>query len=145
LLIWLAIVGAETVHGVLRVQWLVPLVGDLHARQIAVFTGSWLIFGIAWLSIHWIGVRTTRSLLAVGAAWLALTLLFEIGLGRGVFGYPWARILADYDPRQGGLLSLGMIFLVLVPLIAARLRGVCPGPTPNTTTTEISSLRVASS
>ncbi|MEO5957609.1 MAG: hypothetical protein ABIR80_00675 [Opitutaceae bacterium] len=126
LLAWLAIVLAETVHGVLRGQLLVPLVGDLRTRQMGVFAGSLLIFGIAWLSIRWIGAWTTRSLFAVGAAWLALTLLFEIGLGRLVLGYPWTRIVADYDPRQGGLLTIGMVFLVFTPLLAAKLRGITP-------------------
>lgn len=35
-LAWLVIIAAETVHGVLRGLLLVPLVGDLPARQIGV-------------------------------------------------------------------------------------------------------------
>lgn len=62
---WLVIIGAESVHGVLQTLFLAPIVGDFHARQISVFTGSLLILTIAWLFIRWIQVRTTRSLLAV--------------------------------------------------------------------------------
>ena len=89
-------------------------------------TGCVLIFGIAWCSIRWLGLRSTRGLLALGGMWLALMLLFEIGLGRWVPGYPWTRILSDYDPRRGGLLSLGMLVLAFSPRIAARLRGIRP-------------------
>jgi len=124
LLIWLAIIAAETFHGILRMRFLVPVVGDVHARQLGVATGSGLIFGITWLSIRWIGARTARLLLAVGGAWLTLMLLFELGLGRLVMGFSWVRILSDYDPRRGGLLVIGMLVLAFSPLLAARLRGM---------------------
>jgi hypothetical protein len=58
----------------------------------------------------------------VGFLWFGLTALFEIGLGRFVFGYPWKRLLEDYDFSKGGLLLAGMVFLTLSPWIAARLR-----------------------
>ncbi len=124
LLVWLAIPAAETLHGILRMRFLVPIVGELRAGQLSMATGSLLIFGIAWFSIRWIGARQTRQLLAVGLAWLALMLLFEVGLGRLVMGLSWTKILSAYDPRQGGLLSIGMLFLAFSPLLAARLRGI---------------------
>ena len=124
LVIWLVIVAVETLHGILRMQFLVQVVGELHAGQLGVVTGSLLNFGITWFSIRWIGARTMRLLLAVGLAWLALMLLFELGLGRLVLRVSWTRILADYDPRRGGLLMIGMLFLACSPLLAARLRGI---------------------
>jgi hypothetical protein len=47
LLVWLVIIGVETVHGILRTLVLLPAVGDFRARQISVLTGSVLIFGVA--------------------------------------------------------------------------------------------------
>ena len=44
LAVWLAIVVAETLHGIARTLWLTPIVGDHAARQIGVGTGSVLIF-----------------------------------------------------------------------------------------------------
>jgi hypothetical protein len=62
------------------------------------------------------------SWLKAFAVWLLLTLMLEIGLGRFIFGYSWARIGEDFNVLRGGLLSLGLLFLLLTPIIAARLR-----------------------
>jgi hypothetical protein len=115
-------VAAEVVHGIARSLWLEPRVGDFRARQIAVFTGSAMILAIALVFSRWIGARGSRQLLGVGLLWLSLMLGFEILFGHFVFGYSWERIASDYDPRQGGLLSIGMAALTAAPLAAARLR-----------------------
>ncbi len=119
--VWLMLMGAEVIHGILRALFLAPKVGDLRARQLGVFTGSLLILVIAYLSIGWVGVRN-KSLLAVGFAWLLLTLAFEIGFGHFVFGYSWERLASDYNLSKGGLLPVGLLVLFLSPLIAAKLR-----------------------
>jgi hypothetical protein len=54
------IIAAETVHGVLRQLLLVPIVGDLRARQIGVLIGSAIIFAIAWALARWIDARSLR-------------------------------------------------------------------------------------
>ncbi len=47
LAVWLAIMGAETVLGVLRTLYVEPGIGSLHARQVGVFTtGSAMIFAV---------------------------------------------------------------------------------------------------
>ncbi len=119
--IWILIAVAETLHGVARTLVVVPILGDRPSRQLGVFVGSMIILGIAWLSVTWIRATTRPQLLAVGLVWLVLMLAFEIGLGRAV-GASWERILSDYDPRQGGLMILGMGVLLLAPLLAARGR-----------------------
>lgn len=124
--VWLIIVCVESVDGTLRTIFLAPYVGDFQSRQISVFTGLLLILLIAYLFIQWIQAETTRSLFFVGLVWLALTLLFEVSLGRLVLGLSWERLASDYDISRGGLLPFGLIFLMLLPLIAARLRGLKP-------------------
>jgi len=121
-LVWLVIIAAETIHGILRGVLLVPLVGDLPARQIGVLIGSLLIFGVACLFIRWIAARTKGQLLGVGVVWVVLTVLFEIGLGRLVLGLPWERITEDYDVTRGGFMGLGLLFMAMSPLLAARVR-----------------------
>lgn len=121
-LVWLVIIAAETIHGVLRGLLLVPLVGDLPARQIGVFVGSLLILTVAYFFIQWIAARTKLQLLGVGLLWVVLTVLFEIGLGRLVLGLPWERITEDYNPARGGFLAFGLLFMAVSPLLAARLR-----------------------
>lgn len=125
--VWLVIVAVESAHGTLRKLFLAPSVGDFRARQIAVFTGSLLILGVACLFAGRIRAGTTGRLLAVGLLWLFLTLLFEFGLGLFVLNYSWERVASDYDLSRGGLMPFGLALLALAPLIAARLRGLETG------------------
>lgn len=120
---WGVIIAAEALHGAARTLFLQPYVGDFRARQISVFTASVLVLAIAWAFAPWMRARTPRERLAVGAMWLGLTVAFEISLGRAL-GYSWERILSDYDLAHGGLMPIGLVFLALSPLIAARLRGM---------------------
>jgi hypothetical protein len=128
--VWLVIIGVESVHGTLRVVWLAPRLGDFRARQVAVFSGSVPILAIALLFVRWIGAESTRALLSIGTAWLALTLLFEIGLGRWVFGRSWEDLASDFEIWKGGLFPIGLLVLLLAPLIAVRLRNICKQDTP---------------
>lgn len=120
--VWLIIICVETVHGIFRTLFLVPLIGDFRARQVGVFTGSLLILFITCLFIRWLRAVNIASLLATGFVWVALTLLFEIGFGRFALGFSWERIASDYDVRRGGFLLFGLIFMLFSPLLAAKLR-----------------------
>jgi hypothetical protein len=122
--LWCAIIAAESVHGTLRELWLAPRLGSLPARQLAVFSGMAIIFAITWAGIRWLAPRDRPACLAIGALWVALTVAFEIALGRLGFGYGWSRILEDYDPTRGGLMLLGLAAMLFTPLAAARLRGL---------------------
>jgi hypothetical protein len=121
LVVWVLIIAAESVHGVLRGLFLVPVVGDLPARQIGVLVGSAIILAIAWLVSRWLGARSLREQLAVGALWVALTVCFEFALGR-VLGFATDRIVEDYDPSRGGFMLLGLAVMLIAPALAARLR-----------------------
>lgn len=121
LIVWLVIIIAETFHGILRTIFLQPLVGDFQARQISVFTGSLMILIITILFIRWIDAKTKKSLFTIGFMWVALTVLFELILGRVVMGLSWERIFEDYNMARGGLLPLGFVVLLLAPFIASKV------------------------
>jgi hypothetical protein len=123
LLVWLVIIVAESVHGTLRTLYLAPAIGDFPARRVGVFIGTALIFLIALAFSRWIGAQTRQQLLGIGLLWVVLTVMFEFGLGRGVFHYDWSRILSDYDLSRGGLMGFGLLAMFLIPLLAARIRG----------------------
>lgn len=124
LTVWLAIIVAETIHGTVRTLAIEPMLGGVTARQISVFTGSLIIFALTMLLIKWMNPRTVLQAILIGALWVALTLGFELLLGRYVIGLSWDRLIADYDPSRGGLMLVGILFLFAVPLLSARLRGV---------------------
>jgi len=112
---------AETLHGMAREIFIAPALGDLRARQLGVWVGCALIFAIAWLTARWLGARSRRTQLQVGAFWVVFTLAFEFALGRAL-GASWQRILEDYNPARGGFMILGMAFLFLAPMLAAKWR-----------------------
>lgn len=122
ILIWLLIALAEVAQGTMRVKLLNPRVGDHRARQIAVFTGSGLIFLITWLTFGWIGIWTETQAIGVGAMWVMLMTGLEIGFGRWVFHLKWRKILEDFDLRRGRLLVLGMVILLLSPWLVGKMK-----------------------
>ena len=122
--VWLVIMFAESVHGTVRQIFLAPAVGDFTARRIAFFTGMLLIFAIAYLLARWIAAPTAAALFAIGALWAVLTLAFEFGIGYFALGYTRERLLEDYDVSRGGLMGLGIVYMIFVPYVAARARGL---------------------
>ena len=123
LLVWLVIIVAESVHGTLRTMHLAPAIGDFQARRVGVLIGAALVFVIALGFTRWIGAKSRWQLLGIGALWVALTVAFEVGLGRAVLHFDWTRILADYDLSRGGLMGFGLLAMLFMPLLAARIRG----------------------
>ncbi len=119
--VWVILMVAEIGHGILRETYLKPLVGDFRARQVAVLTGSCLLFGITWGMVGW--MRAGRRAWAVGAMWVVLTVCFEVWAGRALAGRTWAEVGADFAVWRGGLLPLGLLVLGAAPAVAGRLRG----------------------
>ncbi len=120
--VWLLISVAETLHGLVRISILQPVVGDFRARQIAVLTGSLIILVIAVLFRDWIPVTSRAAGAVVGAFWVTITVAFEVVIGRLVMDLPWARILEDYNLVEGGLMPLGLMVMFLAPLVALWFR-----------------------
>jgi hypothetical protein len=125
-LIWLLLMAAESVHGILRELLLAPVMGDIPARRLSVLTGAVLIFLITLATVRWIGAGRTNHLLRIGLLWVVLTVVFEISLGRLVLHSDWQRIASDYDLASGGLMIPGLACMLLTPWVAARLRKVSP-------------------
>ncbi len=121
-LCWMLIILAETLHGAVREIFIAPHLGDWRARQLGVFAGCILVFAIAWLTARWLGALTRKAQLGVGLSWVVMTVIFEFALGRAI-GASWDRILSDYNPARGGLMLLGLAFMAIAPMLAARLRG----------------------
>jgi hypothetical protein len=120
-LVWMLIMLVETGHGVVREVFIAPVIGGLRARQIGVLAGCALIFLIAWLTARWMGATSRRQQFTAGALWVALTLVFELALGRAT-GMTWSRILSDYNPAHGGFMLAGLAFMFFTPWLAKKLR-----------------------
>ena len=68
--VWLIMMLAETIHGILRALFLVPIVGDLVSRQIGVPVGSLLILIVAFLFAKWIQAKSFKAQLGIGLFWV---------------------------------------------------------------------------
>ncbi len=123
LVLWLIIMAAETVHGILRGLFLVPAMGEAAAGRIGWPIGAVVVLGITLLLIRWTGLRTLRALMMLGLVWAGLTFVFEILIGL-LRGMDAARIAAEINPLSGGLLIYSLVLMGLAPLIAAKIRGV---------------------
>lgn len=121
LAVWTLIALVETVHGVLRGLFLVPAVGEASAQRIGFAVGSALVLATALLCSRWLGARTRAAQVKTGALWLLLMLGFELVIGR-LRGFGWARIAAEFDPRQGGTMLAGLLLMALAPWLATKLR-----------------------
>ncbi len=119
--VWLVIIFAEFLHGILRVMVLEPFVSDFRARQIAVFSGVVIILTTTAIFVDWMKATNNLQLFAVGFQWLILTLSFEILFGRFVVKASWERIFSDYNLLNGGLLPVGLVILTFAPLIIKKL------------------------
>lgn len=116
------IIMAEVVNGTVRTWAIAPLVGDFTARQIGTVTGCILIGLIAWFGSPWLKARSPSAQWAVGMLWVTLMMGFEVAFGRLLAGASWQQLAADYNLMQGGLLGLGMLWLLYAPRLAAVVR-----------------------
>lgn len=90
------------------------------ANQLSVLTGSLAFLGYFDFLQRRRPLRSRRQAMAVGGAWLALTLCFEFGLGRAR-GKEWEELLAEYDLRRGRLWPLVLVTVAAGPELT-RLR-----------------------
>jgi hypothetical protein len=108
-------------NGTLRELGYKHRVGERTAHQlstagaIALFAGYFALLDRRW------PLPTPRDAARVGAIWLALTIVFEFGFGRGVAHTSWDELLADYDLRKGRLWTLVLAWIAFGPaLVTAR-------------------------
>jgi hypothetical protein len=120
--VWLVIILAETLNGIAREVFITPRLGDVSARRISFSIALVLIFAIAYWSAPMFSTLTNVGRILVGAAWAALTFCFEVFLIGSLAGISTERIIADYDPRQGGLMAFGMLYLIAAPTLGYLLR-----------------------
>ena len=119
---WFFIAVAESIHGILRRIFILPVIGDLRAHQVGMLVGCLIIFAVAWACIRWIGAGTFSEQLKVGASWMVLMAIFEVSLGLA-FGYSLEFIFSDYNVVEGRLMIFGMMFMLVAPALAAKARG----------------------
>lgn len=81
-----------------------------------------------WLVVRLWPIGSSRQALAIGLAWLGLTLVFEFALGRFVSGLSWREMFAEYDLTAGRLWALIPLWVAIAPYVFYQLRRNSIGP-----------------
>jgi hypothetical protein len=119
---WFLMIPAAIMNGIVRETVIKPIAGDQTARQISVITASALFLTVAYFLLRdHAGEADDRSLLGIGACWLAGTILFEFGFGHYVDGKSWSELTHDYNITEGRLWPVVLLVLFLAPLIVKRI------------------------
>lgn len=113
----------ETALGAVREIFVAPSMGDVRARQLGVVVSCFAILLVSLATVRWMRLFTQAWQVRAGAAWVVLTLAFEVLLGLAI-GASWERILSDYNPLRGGLMVFGLAFMFFAPRLAVRIRRV---------------------
>jgi hypothetical protein len=115
---------AETLHGIVRIKFVIPWIGKESALKLSAVTGSLLAFLICFWLVPDVGLSSRAGHLALGGVLAAFMAAFDIAIGRFLMRKSWTRIWPDFDPRTGNYLLFGLLFLVWAPFGVALLRGI---------------------
>lgn len=121
LLAWIPMVFIAIANGVLRQAGYGHYMSELHAHQLSSLIAA-LLFGvyIRVLLRRW-PAASARQALAIGLAWLVLTVAFEFLFGHYVAGHSWSRLFHDYNLLAGRVWLLVLAWISLAPYLYHRL------------------------
>lgn len=109
----------EVLNGIFRLRYLVRWVGKPRAQVASVGSGLLLATVVcAYFAPHW-AVHSVAGLAAMGVALSAFMAAFDIAVGRWLMRRTWPQIGADFNPRSGNYLSVGLVLLAGVPWMVA--------------------------
>ena len=116
--VWIVFVIAAIFNGYFRNAFLQPRVGTQVGHIISTIILVCFILLVTFLFFSNVKIPYTKAdLLAVGAFWLVLTVLFEFVFGHYVVGHPWSTLLADYNILKGRIWSLVPLTTFIAPLL----------------------------
>lgn len=119
---WLGAVVIGLGNATLREAAVRPFANEQTADQISVATGIALLGLYVWVLERRWPIATTRTALAIGGAWAALTVGFEFAFGHWVAGDSWAELGRNYDVTAGRLWPLLVLWVAVAPALLRALR-----------------------
>lgn len=122
--IWLLIVFAAIINGVVRELLFTPLLGAEMSLPLSGLTLSALVLVISYGTLAIFGKVKTGVYVFMGLFWLVLTLAFEYLFGHFVLGKHWQEINQVFNLMEGNLFSVVLIVTAASPWLAAKLKGL---------------------
>ena len=108
--------GAETLHGIARVKFVIPRIGKARAIKLSAFTGTLLALAICWVLVPGINLQSPKAHLVLGVFLAAFMASFDIAIGKWLMRKSWAKIWPDFNPATGNYLLFGLLALCFIPL-----------------------------
>lgn len=108
-------------NGIARTVFLDKRFGTLKAKRISMISALSLCLLICYFYVPLLPVNTDKGLLLLGISLSAFMLFFDVSVARLVVKVQWETILDDFNIIKGNLLSAGIIFMALCPLLASRI------------------------
>ncbi len=121
--VWLLMLLAAILNGVVREKLIIPALGDLAGRVVSSVTLSLFIFVITLIVIPWFRITEKSGFWMLWVFWTALTVAFELSFGR-FRGVSWGTLLADYNLLKGRIWVLVLITTLISSVVAAKIRGI---------------------
>jgi hypothetical protein len=118
--VWLIMAAAMSVSGITRELLFKRMMNAGSADALSAIVGVALIALITSIGFGAIQGATISGLLALSAALVVATVLFETALGRLVDHKSWSELLAHYNLRRGELWPLVLAWLAVTPFVWAR-------------------------
>jgi hypothetical protein len=113
---WLPMVVLAIGNGALRQGVFLRYMSELRAHQLSTFTLMLLCAIYVWLVFPFLKITDAGQVMAIGAGWMVMTIVFEFSLGRAT-GKSWSALLADYNLAAGHMWPVFLVTLCLLPYL----------------------------
>lgn len=122
LVVWIVFVLLAILNGEIRNHFYLQRLGELRAHQLGSVIFIAVIFAVTYAFLSLLSISySPQDLLVVGLMWLFMTVMFEFIFGHYVIGYPWQKLLADYNILEGRIWLLVLVSVTIAPLLADRI------------------------
>lgn len=118
---WTLLAVAMTANGIFRETVLRPAF-DARADVISAALGIGLILGVTAIALRPLPQAGLGRLAAISALFVALTVVFEVVIGRAVDHKTWAELAANYAFWKGRLWPIVLLVVALTPFVWGRAR-----------------------
>ena len=119
---WIGGAALAVANGGVRDLGLRRVMDEVSARQVSTLTLLILLTAYMWLLHRRWPIAQEGTAFAIGLTWVAMTLVFEFGLGHYVEGKTWATLLEDYDLTAGHIWVAVPLWVAVCPAAVRRLQ-----------------------
>ncbi len=109
-------------NGALRALTFGRRLTELRAHQLSTLIGIILLGAYIWAVTVVRPISSPRQALAVGLAWMSLTVAFEFVVMHYIAGHSWRRLLDDYNVLQGRVWPVFLLWIAAAPYVFFKIR-----------------------